>query len=78
MTTLFAYSYRLLRLPVCAAALLALAAPLTAFAQLEEIIVTARKQEVSLQDAAIAVSAVSGDDFNKSNVVKLDNFNGYV
>jgi iron complex outermembrane receptor protein len=47
-------------------------------AQLEEITVTARKQEVSLQDAPIAVSAVSGDDFDKSNIAKLDNFNGYV
>lgn len=46
--------------------------------QLDEIVVTARKQQVSLQDAAIAVSAVSGEDFDKSNVVKFDNFNGYV
>ncbi len=46
--------------------------------KLEEIIVTARKQEVVLQDAAIAVSVISGDDFEKSNIVKLDNFNGFV
>ncbi len=45
---------------------------------LEEIIVTARRSQVDLQDAAIAVSAVSGQDFNRSNVVRLDNFNGYV
>lgn len=45
---------------------------------LEEITVTARKQEISLQDAAIAVSVISGDDFEKSNIVKLDNFNGFV
>ncbi len=44
---------------------------------LEEIIVTARKREVTLQDAAIAVSVVSGEEFDKSNIVKLDNFNGY-
>lgn len=55
-----------------------LVAPQQALAQLEEITVTARKQEVNLQDAAIAVSAISGDAFDQSNVVKLDNFNGYV
>ncbi|MFT5351219.1 MAG: iron complex outermembrane receptor protein [Planctomycetota bacterium] len=44
---------------------------------LEEITVTARKREVTLQDAAIAVSVVSGADFDRSNIVKLDNFNGY-
>jgi len=45
---------------------------------LEEITVTARKREVNIQEAPIAVSAVSGDDFVNSNIVKLDNFNGYV
>ncbi len=45
---------------------------------LEEIIVTARKREVNIQTAPIAVSAVSGEDFAASNIVKLDNFNGYV
>ena len=44
---------------------------------LEEIVVTARKTEVDLQDAPVAVSVVSGEDFDLSNVVKLDNFNGY-
>ncbi len=44
---------------------------------IEEITVTARKREVNLQDAPIAVTAVSGKDFDRSNVVKLDNFNGY-
>jgi iron complex outermembrane receptor protein len=52
-----------------------------AFAQdlvLEEVTVTAKKTEVTLQDAAIAVSVTTGDDFDASNVMKLDNFNGYV
>ncbi len=53
-------------------------APLPASAQqLEEITVTARKKEVSLQDAAIAVSVTSGEDFERSNIIRLDNFNGY-
>lgn len=50
-----------------------------AFAQttLEEITVTARRREVTLETAPVAVSALSGVDFVKANVVKLDNFNGY-
>ncbi len=52
--------------------------PALAQSVLEEVVVTARKREVSLQDAAIAVSVLSGEDFDKSNVVRLDNFNGYV
>ncbi len=51
--------------------------PVTAVG-LEQIIVTARKREVALQEAAIAVSVVTGEDFDKSNIVKLDNFNGFV
>ncbi|MBI1732097.1 MAG: TonB-dependent receptor [Gammaproteobacteria bacterium] len=47
-------------------------------AHLEEVIVTARKREVDIQDAPIAVSVISGQDFDQSNVVRLDNFNGYV
>lgn len=47
-------------------------------AGLEEILVTARRQEVAIEDAPVAVSALSGADFDKSNVVKLDNFNAYV
>ncbi len=47
-------------------------------AVLEEITVTARKREVDLQKAPVAVSAVSGEDYQRANVVRLDNFNGYV
>ena len=54
-------------------------APLLAAADgLEEVVVTARKREVTLQEAPVAVSVVSGDSWDQSNVVKLDNFNGYV
>ena len=45
---------------------------------LEEVTVTAKKTEVKLQDAAIAVSVTSGSDFDASNIMRLDNFNGYV
>ena len=47
-------------------------------AALEEILITARRQEVALQQAPMAVSVLSGEDFDKSNILKLDNFNGYV
>ena len=70
------------------AALVAMIAPLPAAAQaaaaeasqtvLEEVLVTARRQEVAIEDAPVAVSVLSGEDFDKSNVVRLDNFNGYV
>ncbi len=45
---------------------------------LEEIIVTAQRREVRLQDAALAVSVLSGEDFDQSNIGRLDNFNAYV
>ena len=45
---------------------------------LEPVVVTAGKREVNLQDTAVAISAVSGADFDRSNIARLDNFNGYV
>lgn len=45
---------------------------------LDEITVTARKQEVDLQEAPVAVSVVSGTDFERANLVKLDNLDGHV
>ena len=50
----------------------------SSLAVLEEVLVTARRRQVAIEEAPIAVSALSGEDFDKSNVVKLDNFNGYV
>ena len=72
--------YQLAKLFIAGAVTATMLAPLPALAQtvLEEIVVSARKREVSLQDAPIAVSVLSGEDFDKSNVVRLDNFNGYV
>ena len=72
--------YQLAKLFVAGAVTSTMIAALPALAQavLEEVVVTARKHEVSLQDAPLAVSVLSGADFDKSNVVRLDNFNGYV
>ncbi|MDJ0751342.1 MAG: TonB-dependent receptor plug domain-containing protein, partial [Woeseiaceae bacterium] len=53
---------------------LSLAAPLSAFAQtrvLEEITVTAQKREQSLQDTAVAVTALSGDDLAANGVIDI-------
>ena len=70
---------------VCLA--LALAADLPARAEsddpagqpvLDEITVTARKKEVDLQEAPVAVSVISGLDFERASLVKLDNVEGRV
>ncbi len=45
---------------------------------LEEITVTAQRRQMDIQEAALSVSVLSGNDFDQSNVVRLDNFNGYV
>ncbi len=45
---------------------------------LDEVIVTAQRRQVDIQDATLSVSALSGDAFDRSNVVRLDNFNGFV
>ncbi len=45
---------------------------------LDEITVTAQRKQLSLQEAALAVSVVSGADFDQSNISRLDNFNAYV
>jgi len=45
---------------------------------LETITVTARKREMDIQEAPVAISTVSGEDFTRANIVKLDNLTGYV
>ena len=71
-------------LPVAVAAIATLTPSSAAMAQeseaivLDEITVTAQRRQVDIQDAALAVSVLSGEDFDRANVVKLDNFNGYV
>ena len=65
-------------------ALTALAVPSVALAQdaaaeaassegLEEIVVTAQRREESLQKAALAVTAVTGDDLTKSGITETAN-----
>jgi iron complex outermembrane receptor protein len=59
----------------CAAALIEVGFPAAALAQeLEQIIVTARKREESLQESPVAVSVLSGADLNESgmrDIIKL-------
>ena len=55
-------------------AALLLAIPFGAFAQggvLEEIVVTAQKREQSLQDTAVAVTAVRGDDLQANSIYDI-------
>jgi len=74
------------RLPAMIVAISAMAAVIaapSALAQgaapaLEEVVVTARKREVDIQDAPVAVSVITGRDFDRSNLARLDNFNGFV
>ncbi len=70
-------AHRAGRFSISGVIILAMMTPWPVLAELEEIVVSARKRDVSLQDAAVAISVTSGEDFQKSNVVKLDNFNGF-
>jgi iron complex outermembrane receptor protein len=54
-----------------ALALLALASETTAQGQLEEIVVTARKQEESLMTAPLAISAFSAETLEKMNLTEM-------
>lgn len=56
------------------AGLLALTAP--AFAQLDEIVVTAEKREANLQDTPIAITAISNDTLDLQQVVDVTNISG--
>lgn len=60
---------------VAAAVATALASPVMAQEAIEEIIVTATKRESSVQDLAVAVTAISGDaikELNLVNVIDID------
>ncbi len=62
--------------PAAVMAFLAVVAPLGAQAQerrLEEVVVTAQKREESLQDAPLAVTALSGDDLTELGVIEIGN-----
>jgi iron complex outermembrane receptor protein len=56
------------RLPRFAIFLLPFVISLPAFAQLDEITVTAQKREQSLQDVPISISALTGAQFEMFNV----------
>ncbi|MFK7956548.1 MAG: TonB-dependent receptor [Lysobacterales bacterium] len=58
--------------PLCLAVAMALATPASAQDMLEEIIVTARKTEESLQEAPVSVSVVSASLINELQVENLE------
>ena len=57
---------------------LVLAAPTTALAQLEEIIVTAERRSESLQDVPISVSALSAEGLENRMVAEAEDLQRYV
>ncbi|MDX2225037.1 MAG: TonB-dependent receptor [Rhodospirillaceae bacterium] len=57
---------------VIAAVVVAVAWPLSAQPTLEEIVVTARKREESLQEIPIAISAFSADQLSRAGITKLE------
>ena len=61
-----------------AVSVLLAALPAPALDSLEEVVVSARRRALSLQQAPVAISVLSGADFDRSNIVRLDNFNGFV
>jgi len=50
----------------------------TAFAQLEEIVVTAQKREQSLQDVPISISVVSGEVLREAGITNIEDLQLYV
>lgn len=60
------------------ASALAFAHTAPAFAQVEEIIVTAQKVEENVQDVPIAIAAVSGDRLLQAGVISLENISTVV
>jgi iron complex outermembrane receptor protein len=44
----------------------------TAYAQLEEVVVTAQKRQESMQDVPIAITALTGNDLGKQSVFSLE------
>ena len=56
------------------AALMPMLAATTAQAQLEEVVVTATKQEASLQDVAVAVSALTEESLNKRGITNFSDY----
>ncbi len=60
------------------ASTLAFASAAPAFAQVEEIIVTAQKVEENVQDVPIAIAAVSGDRLQQAGVISLENISTVV
>jgi len=63
-------SYR--RISVCTAFLSSFFVAVPAYAQLDEIVVTAQKREESLQDVPISISAMTSDQFDLFDVTRAD------
>ena len=64
---------KLARVPLTASLAVLLALPVQTLGQgvLEEVVVTAQKREQSLQDTAVAVTAISGDDLSVNSITDI-------
>ncbi|HEV7232641.1 MAG TPA: TonB-dependent receptor, partial [Sphingorhabdus sp.] len=67
------YSSKLIRSVMLGSSALALGISAPAFAQVEEIVVTAQKVEENVQDVPIAITAVSGDALVAAGTTSLEN-----
>lgn len=69
---------KLIRRALLGGSVMALGISAPAFAQVEEIVVTAQKVEENLQDVPIAITAVSGDTLTASGITSLENLSQLV
>ena len=60
------------RIITCTTFLSLFAVAVPAYAQLDEIVVTAQKREQSLQEVPISISAMTGDQFEVFDVTRAD------
>ncbi|WP_397592701.1 TonB-dependent receptor, partial [Sphingorhabdus sp.] len=69
---------KLVRAALLGSSVMALGISAPAFAQVEEIVVTAQKVEENLQDVPIAISVVTGEALEASGTTSIENLNQLV
>ena len=64
---------------ICSVTCLIFVAPVNVFADiLEEVIVTAKKREESLQDVSISITAFSGEEIKNRNLITSNELGQYL
>jgi len=69
---------KLVRAALLGSSMIALGISAPAFAQIEEIVVTAQKVEENVQDVPIAISVVTGEALEASGTTSIENLNQLV